>query len=107
MPKEALKHVLSVAVSKKDQFWPNINSIHPHQGWLGRWQEREDLAFLPVKLKEILSKEGYEPNAMLNQWKNMKWLKITESSGLTAKVTIDGKRSRCYVIKAKYVKRFM
>ncbi|MFH2064756.1 MAG: DUF927 domain-containing protein [Pseudomonadota bacterium] len=108
MPKEALKWVTSLAISKRDFFWyQDTDRDQPHQGWLGRWDDDGDLCFLTSVLQKILEDRGYEPNSILREWKSKGWLNTKgESNGRTKKVQIDKKRARCHVIHKKVIDRF-
>ncbi len=107
--KVALKHVVSLAASKQDHFWPppSGEDRQPLSGWIGAWEEGGDLAVLPHFLQENLKKQGYEPEAIIREWRDKGWLNSTgEKKASTKKVKVGKMRSRCYVIRKEIVKKF-
>jgi hypothetical protein len=105
----ALKHVVSLAASKQDHFWTTTSGDEkqPLNGWLGAWEEGADLAIFPHVLDDILKKQGYEPAAIIREWRDKRWLNTKgEKKALTKKVTVGKVRSRCYVIRQEVVKKF-
>ena len=108
MALNALEFVVAEAVSRQDHFWSPDKSEkqQPHQGWLGRWDYEGDLALISSVLKKLLESRGYEPNAVLREWKAKRWLKTSgEKKGISRKMKIGDKRVRCYLIKRRIVEK--
>ncbi len=97
--KSALKDLYEYCVSHQDNFYDKQDSDkhQPSRGWLGVWED--ECAVIPAVLSDILTKNGYEPKAIIRDWNQKGWL-IKDKSGDNPKFTIGKERTRCYVIKA-------
>jgi hypothetical protein len=79
---------------------------YPLNGYLGRWEEDKPdnlwthLAIHPHVLKETLAKMGYEPEAILRDWKGRGWLD-TDADGVrfTKKMSVNGQKSNLIAIR--------
>ncbi len=101
--KEALSLVFSWANSNSKRFWGRSDERGPLHGYLGVWPDGDNwrnIAFLPHELDEFLRKRGFEPKSVLKTWRDRKWL-AREGKGLTKKETLEGTRTRCYVVRRR------
>jgi hypothetical protein len=102
---EALREVLSWAVSQQARFWGQPSQSGPGEhapsgGWLGAWASGENwtqLAILPTELRAILAKSGFDDEAILRTWVARGWL-LDEPPHRTRKVAVDGRKTRCVVL---------
>lgn len=103
---EALREVLSWATGQQARFWMHPDATGsgreaPSGGWLGAWKGGEDwdqLSILPHEIRTFLTRQGYDTVAILRTWASRGWL-FGESSGRhTRKVTIDGRKPRCFML---------
>ncbi|GMU24913.1 MAG: hypothetical protein AMXMBFR13_49840 [Phycisphaerae bacterium] len=105
-PKEALAYVYSWAQANRSSFidgsGPNP-AMGPYEGWAGRWdscEEWEWVAFYTHRLKELLEKANYNPQAALSAWRDRGWLDCDKDGRrYEKKVTVNGEKPRMYVLK--------
>ena len=64
----------------------------PALGWAGRWFEShpEDyVAFVPLVLKETLTDQGFEHEAMVRTWRDRGRLQVRSSGGGRGSVSLE------------------
>ena len=106
--KKALKSVLDLIVAKPDDLWKpgKSDQKQPLYGWLGAYDKKGNIGLIPNVLKSHLEKYGYEPQAILKEWKHKKWIKIVKERGFTQKFKVEKNRPRCIVIKKKIFDKY-
>lgn len=73
-----MRDVASWAYSHADAFIGRGDQDRmPPGGWAGVWEDTDvwdSIAFYPTALKKVLLDEGYEPDAILQGWKERGWI---------------------------------
>lgn len=110
----AMASAFAWAVANRAGFWsPEGTPKPPIAGWLGRWDriatsspargsweeddpaamtwgdDPENLYFFPDVLNRLLSQLGYQPQAMIAEWKERGWIR-TSGKGTTWRVKVAG-----------------
>jgi hypothetical protein len=79
----------------------------PAYGWSGKWEKGEnwaEIGFHPMALKRILGECGYDPEAMIELWKENNWFVRNEKSkNLTKGTHIQGEYVRLYTFARKTI----
>ena len=94
---EALRHVMAWANGHQMHFFGRGEERRPPlDGWAGRWESKEIsipgkkkkelwswIGFFAPRLNDILEQGGYQPDAILRDWKDRNWLLLdTEADGV-------------------------
>jgi len=108
--KRALRDVIGWAHSNQATFHQRLLlGAAPRHGLSGQWLKRPDwdsIAFYPLVLKDVLRELGYEPEAILYEWKTREWLdtRPDRRKAYTKQVTLpDGSRPYMIVIQRKFI----
>ena len=96
----ALQHVISWAYSNSERFEgreaKNLDRTVriPNLGWAGRWDIDNSwayIAFLPNVLKGVLKEAGFDPEAIIRGWKELKWLDLKNEERSTRQLSFQEK----------------
>jgi hypothetical protein len=102
----ALRLLVDWAIANQAKFWERGESDEegdgrrahdPIGGWAGRWDAGdkgwEYIGFFRQKLDEILTADGFEPEAILGGWRENGWLLVdADASRYTKKVRVGGRK---------------
>jgi len=122
---QALRHVVEWACGHQDQFCGRRlqRMGRPPTGWAGRWdgdcepgetvpggapkEPWEFLGFLPSALRQLLKDGGFEYEAVVQGWKDRRWLKVdaSDKSGLHYQAKLDGEKPRLVAIRRDIIAR--
>jgi len=95
--KRALEYLRDKVVEYGSRFEPDENGEYKSGCW-GAWQNDSELAILPTVFSEIMSDGGFQAEAFLS-WANRQNLVRRDGKHLKTKVTVNGHRIRCVVLK--------
>lgn len=108
---EALRAAVSWAAQNQGKFI--VNEKHrrdnePHGGWLGYWEAGQNdswemLSFFPGALRDFLRGQGFEPQSIIRQWAEAKWLDTSESNRFTRRIGELNGRPRMVVVPREVV----
>lgn len=77
-------------------------------GWAGRWDSKEDWAFLGVYergLKKVLTDEGYNYAAILHGWKEAGFIDVEDRRQYSKRVSVQGRKKPMICIKREVIDR--
>lgn len=106
----AMEDVIGWVAANETRFYDSSHPRNqPNNGWLGAMQT-DYVAVLPPALDSYLRERGYQPQAIVNAWRERGWLLLESRSDSrgdrdTRKVRINGARPRCYCIPAALFER--
>ncbi len=101
--KKALRYVLSWAASNEHRFYGRELDVRtaPNGGWLGKWQRGDDqpIAIYPHQVEDVLRGQKFEPQSILNEWKDRGWLDVKpDVKRFTKQVRIRGEENPVWMI---------
>ena len=108
----AMQDVLSWCRSHADRFYEDGDKRikKSPMGMAGRRHRHGDISFYPQSLHSLLSRDlGYECQAVMETWRDRKWIVVGSDRGFTKKVRVgpdDGSGKDAIVISGDTVEKF-
>lgn len=101
--RRALEMILAWASSREYAFDGRAADVPPGAGWLGCWTSHI-LAINPLSVKEQLTREGFDPRAILDAWRERGWIECDAGRHTVKRYRVGGGTPRLVAIRPDALK---